>query len=450
MLYSDRRDAGRRLAARLQSLRGENLVVLGLPRGGVPVAFEVARALDAPLDVIVVRKLGVPDQPELAFGAIGEDGVRVINELVANYAQLSAAEMSRVEHQERAELERRVDRFRAGLPRIPLVGRTAVIVDDGVATGATARAACQVARAQGAARVVLAVPVGAPESLAVLAADADQVICLETPDWLFAVGAAYRHLGQISDHEVAELLRRAAAGVPEPLAAPAGDPLLRDQEVQVVAGRAELAGHLTIPEDPIGMVVFAHGSGSSRHSPRNRYVASVLNRAGLGTLLFDLLTPEEEMDRARVFDIGLLAHRLVDVTGWLARQEHDAGLRIGYFGASTGAGAALRAAADSQVEIAAVVSRGGRPDLAGAALGAVRAPTLLIVGGDDQVVLELNRRAQAAMTCETAVAVVPGATHLFAESGALEEVADLARDWFVARLGRAAADDLSGTAMDTG
>jgi putative phosphoribosyl transferase len=216
--------------------------------------------------------------------------------------------------------------------------------------------------------------------------------------------------------------------------------------VRVAGRRAELAGHLTIAEDPIGMVVFAHGSGSSRHSPRNRYVASVLNRAGLGTLLLDLLTPKEEIDRALVFDIGLLAHRLVDVTGWLTCQEQVAGLRIGYFGASTGAGAALPAAADPQAEISAVVSRGGRPDLAGAAL----APTPLIVGGDDHGVLELNRRAQAAMTCETAVAVVLGATHLFAEPRALEEVAELARDWFVARLGRTALDSLSGTAMDAG
>jgi putative phosphoribosyl transferase len=178
--------------------------------------------------------------------------------------------------------------------------------------------------------------VGVPDSLAALADDADEVICLETPAWLFAVGAAYRHFGQTSDHEVVELLRNAAEGVPEPLAAPAGDPLLRDEDVRVVAGRAELAGHLTIPGDPIGMVVFAHGSGSSRHSPRNRYVASVLNRAGLGTLLFDLITPKEEIDRARVFDIGLLAHRLVDVTGWLTRQEHVAGLRIGCSGPAPG------------------------------------------------------------------------------------------------------------------
>jgi putative phosphoribosyl transferase len=209
---------------------------------------------------------------------------------------------------------------------------------------------------------------------------------------------------------------------------------LCDEDIQVPLGERELSGHLTIPENPLGLVIFAHGSGSSRRSPRNRFVAEVLNRAGLGTLVFDLLTPEEEIDRSRVFDIELLSRRLLDATRWLTGRPDVAGLRIGYFGASTGAAAALRAAADPSVATAAVVSRGGRPDLAGAALAAVRAPTLLIVGGHDHLVLELNRLAAQEMSCEIALTVVPGATHLFAEPGALEKVAELARDWLVAQL----------------
>ena len=180
--------------------------------------------------------------------------------------------------------------------------------------------------------------------------------------------------------------------------------------------------------------MFAHGSGSSRHSPRNRFVASVLNRAGLGTLLFDLLTPAEEHDRANVFDIPLLARRLVDVTAWLRTQPEGRDAAIGYFGASTGAGAALWAAAEPDADVRAVVSRGGRPDLAAPRLGDVRAPTLLIVGGDDTVVLELNRDAQAQMRCETRLSVVPGASHLFEEPGTLKIAAELARDWFVDHL----------------
>jgi putative phosphoribosyl transferase len=199
------------------------------------------------------------------------------------------------------------------------------------------------------------------------------------------------------------------------------------EEVGLRVGPVELAGRRTVPEGASGLVVFAHGSGSSRHSPRNRYVAEVLNQAGLATLLFDLLTAAEEPQRARVFDIELLAGRLAEVT----RQSRHGFGRVGYFGASTGSAAALWAAADPDADIAAVVSRGGRPDLAAARLGAVRAPTLLIVGGADTAVLDLNRRAQAMMRCPAELAVVPGAGHLFEEQGALATVAGQARDWFL-------------------
>lgn len=414
-------------------------MVLGLPRGGVPVAFEVARALRAPLDVLVVRKLGVPFQPELAFGAIGEGGVRVINDAVVREADLSTDDIAAVEAKQRAELARRSEMFRSGHERIALAGRTAVIVDDGVATGATARAACQVARAQGADRVVLAVPIGGRDVFARFAGYADEVVCLHTPELFFAVGQGYRNFAQISDGEVVRLLDRARDGSRAPVDdAAAADPPIRDEEVTVSAGSVSVAGHLTIPERPVGVVLFAHGSGSSRHSPRNRYVAEVLNGAGLATLLFDLLTPAEERNRANVFDIELLARRLVDVTIWLGRERDTAALPVGYFGASTGAGAALVAAADPRVNVAAVVSRGGRPDLAGPFLPRVHAPTLLIVGGNDEMVLELNRQAQAAIPGKCELTVVPGATHLFDEPGTLERVAVLARDWFIDHLSPAA------------
>lgn len=433
MIFHDRRDAGRRLAQRLETLRGNDIVVLGLPRGGVPVAFEVATALNAPLDILVVRKLGVPYQPELAFGAVGEGGVRVLNESVIRLAHLTEPEMAAVEEAERAELARRSERFRSGQERVDVAGRTAVIVDDGVATGATAKAACRVARALGARRVVLATPIGSPDIAERFAGYADEVICLVTPPDFYAVGQGYRDFPQTSDAEVIALLDRARTGTAPAPAAAVGeaDPPLRDEEVRVDAGPVTVAGHLKIPERPIGIVVFAHGSGSSRHSPRNRYVADVLNRAGLGTLLFDLLTPAEERDRSNVFDIGLLARRLVDVTGWLAGQAGTASLPVGYFGASTGAGAALVAASDPSVTVAAVVSRGGRPDLAGPRLREVHSPTLLLVGGYDDVVLDLNRQAQAVIPADCELKVIPGATHLFEEPGTLEQVAELARDWFV-------------------
>jgi putative phosphoribosyl transferase len=438
-MFRDRTDAGRQLAERLKPRPGDEVaVVLGLPRGGVPVAFEVARELDAPLDVIVVRKLGVPYQPELAMGAIGEDGVRILNHEVLAMAGVSRDEVATVERSERGELERRAARFRGSRPRTSLVGRTAIVVDDGIATGSTARAACEVARAHGASRVILAVPVAPPSSLASLADVADELVCLATPEPFYAVGQFYRDFSQTSDKEVVELLERAAtraAAAPVPVSA---DPPVRDEDVVVHTGTVRLVGHLTIPEECIGLVVFAHGSGSSRHSPRNRFVAAVLNSARLGTLLFDLLTPDEESDRAAVFDIELLAHRLGVVTEWLEAQPEAKGLRVGYFGASTGAGAALWAAGEPNSSIAAVVSRGGRPDLAGSKLDQVRAPTLLIVGGRDEVVLELNRQAQMELRCESQLAVVPGATHLFEEPGALEEVSRLASDWLLSHLAPAA------------
>nr|WP_238847232.1 alpha/beta family hydrolase [Nocardia arthritidis] len=436
-LFKDRREAGRLLAERLSLPRGEDAVVLGLTRGGVPVAYEIARALGAPLDVLVVRKLGAPHQPELAFGAIGEHAVRVLNPRIS--AQLTDAEKADVEAREREELSRRVERLRGPDPPIPLTGRTAIVVDDGIATGATVRVACRVARARGAARVLLAVPVAARDTLATLRDDADEVICLHAPPVFLAVGQWYRHFRQTSDHEVAELLRAAAAETTVPHPVSAADPPPHDEEISFLAETVELTGHLTIPEHPIGLVVFAHGSGSGRHSPRNRYVAEVLEQAGLGTLLFDLLTPAEEAHRDNVFDIALLARRLVDATRTLAERPHTAGLPIGYFGASTGAAAALRAATDPRLDIAAIVSRGGRPDLAGDALNRMRAPTLLIVGGRDPVVLELNRHAQHTLPVDTELRVVHGASHLFTEAGALEQVAELARDWFRTRLAPAPA-----------
>jgi len=213
--------------------------------------------------------------------------------------------------------------------------------------------------------------------------------------------------------------------------------------VRVSAGDVTLEGNLARPEDARGVVLFAHGSGSSRLSPRNRHVARVLNEAALATLLVDLLTPEEEAIDARTahlrFDISLLAQRLVAATDWLAEHPDTRGLRVGYFGASTGAAAALVAAAVRAAAVGAVVSRGGRPDLAGRALALVRAPTLLIVGGRDAQVLELNREAFAQLTCEKRLEIVPGATHLFEEPGALDRVALLARDWFERYLTPAAA-----------
>jgi putative phosphoribosyl transferase len=218
-------------------------------------------------------------------------------------------------------------------------------------------------------------------------------------------------------------------------------PVVKDEAraVRIPAGRAVLDGDLTVPDGARGVVAFAHGSGSSRHSSRNRYVAQELRRSALGTMLMDLLTAEEEAIDARTghlrFDIALLAERLGAATDWLRADPQTRGLAIGYFGASTGGGAALVAAAERPEDVGAVVSRGGRPDLAGAALPRVQAPTLLIVGGRDEPVITMNRDALARLRCEKRLEIVPGATHLFEEPGTLEEVARLAAGWLSRHLG---------------
>lgn len=216
-----------------------------------------------------------------------------------------------------------------------------------------------------------------------------------------------------------------------------------DQEVTIRSGRVQLAGELKVPQGATGIVLFAHGSGSSRHSRRNQYVARVIREAGVGTLLFDLLTREEEAIDAYTgelrFNIEFLAKRLVAATDWITSQPTTQHLRVGYFGASTGAAAALIAAVEMTNIVAAVVSRGGRPDLAQTALSKVKAPTLLIVGGNDDVVIGLNENALIKLTCEKEFKIVPGASHLFEEPGTLEQVAQLASEWFKKKLQRRAA-----------
>ena len=427
MVFRDRVDAGRQLALQLTHLRRSRPVVVGLPRGGVPVAAQVARQLRAPLDVIVVRKLGAPQNPELAMGALGEGGVLVVNEDVVRRAGARESTVRAVLSREQQELERRVLRFRGDRPGVSLADRLVIAVDDGVATGASARAACQVARAAGAAQVVLAVPVVAPDVLPTLRAVADEVVYVEAPEHLDAVGQWYDDFRQVADPEVVELLDQAARDL---------EPHVRidltQRRLDVVAETADAAlpGHLTVPAGAQETVVFAHGGGSNRHSPRNAYVAEVLNQAGLGTLLVDLVTADDD---AQVPDVGLLARRLSEVTRWLRR----AGLgpdRIGYFGASSGAAAALWAAAEPYSDIAAVVSRGGRPDLALPRLAGVRAPTLFIVGGADRAVLDLNRATLPHLSGDAQLAVVPGAGHLFGEPGTLAQAAALAREWFLEHL----------------
>jgi putative phosphoribosyl transferase len=244
------------------------------------------------------------------------------------------------------------------------------------------------------------------------------------------VGLWYEDFRSTSDEEVMALLTRREDPGGEDRSDPGGQ---EEAAVIPIATGSSLSGELTLPPRPHGVVAFAHGSGSSRLSPRNLAVARALSEAGLATLLFDLLTPGEEVHRAKIFDIALLTERLLAASAWLTEHVQAAGQSLGYFGASTGAAAALSAAAELGGQVSAVVSRGGRPDLA-RNLETVSAPTLLIVGGADREVLELNRAAQRRLRCPSELVTVPGATHLFGEPGALEQVSRLAGDWFTRHL----------------
>ncbi len=432
IVFANRREAGRRLAALLEDRRGERPVVVGIARGGVPVAAEVARALDAPLDVAVVRKVGAPANPEFAIGAIAEGGVHVLSARAVQALHLSEPALAALVARAERELAARLDRYRGARDPVELTGRTAILVDDGLATGRTALAAVRSLRGRGAARVILAAPVASPDAAAALREEVDALVCVETPPDLWAVGYWYRDFSPATDEQVSALLAEAEGREGAGAAAGARSHQPEDVAIPIAPGLA-LAGELARPAAARGLVAFAHGSGSSRTSPRNRAVAGALGDAGFATLLFDLLTPGEEGRRANVFDISLLADRLVAATSWLGSRDDVGALPLGYFGASTGAAAALGAAARLGDRIGAVVSRGGRPDLA-PDLAGVRAPTLLIVGGADEQVLELNRRAQALMRCPVELAVVPGAGHLFEEPGALERVSSLAIEWFASRL----------------
>ncbi|NDW01133.1 alpha/beta family hydrolase [Salipiger sp. PrR002] len=422
--FVDRAEAGRKLGARLASMALEQPVVYALPRGGVPVALEVARALKAPLDLIFVRKIGAPSAPEVALGAIvdGAAPQMVINEEVMRSFGSDADYLEKARARELVELERSRTRYLGDRPQVSAADRTAVIVDDGLATGATMKAAIIAMRRQGARRICVAVPVAPAEVAREFAALADTVVCLNPAPRFYGVGGFYDDFHQLSDEETVGLLRQAWAEDTEPHQAPSR----RNVAVPPLA----LAGELVVPEDPRGLIIFAHGSGSSRLSPRNRAVAEVLNERGFATLLFDLLTPQEAQDRRNVFDIPLLAERVVEAVGYVAGEPDVADLAIGLFGASTGAGAALVAAANLKGRIGAVVSRGGRPDLAGAHLAQVTAPTLLIVGGHDEHVLTLNRQALFALESEKMLKIVPGASHLFEEPGALEMATEIACNWF--------------------
>jgi putative phosphoribosyl transferase len=432
VLFADRVDAGKHLASALKNVVDKDAIVLAIPRGGVVVGYEVAEALGLPLDVIIPRKIGAPSQPELAIGAMTEDGTVLLDERLLERLRVSDYYIKEESAAQKLEIQRRLKLYRGDFPYPSLANRDVILVDDGIATGSTMKAALASVRKRGAKTVVVAVPVGPPSTIMELEREADRVVCLHTPESFYAIGQFYRDFTQTRDEEVTRLLT-----------------LSRSKEVIETSEKEEnvvripvdgdfIEGNLRVPAGAKGVVLFAHGSGSSRFSPRNKYVAGVLNNAGIATLLIDLLTRDEEQVDMRTrqfrFDIDLLTERLICAAEWLKKNPRTKNMKLGIFGSSTGAAAALIAAAKLPKDVAVVVSRGGRPDLAMEHLTKVQAPSLFIVGGRDTIVIDLNKKALAEVPAEKKLEIVPGATHLFEESGKLGEVAKLATAWFLKHL----------------
>lgn len=414
--FENREQAGKILAEKLIEYKDLQPVILALPRGGVPIGYEVAVKLHAPLDVVLVKKIGAPGHEEFAIGAIAEDEKPILDERVINQYRFSAEQIEKIIFNRINEIRARSKIYRSKFPAIPLHDRTVIIVDDGLATGATMKAAISWVKTQNVKKIIVAVPVSSDDAADAIKSTVDVFVSLVIPDNMVAVGKWYQDFQQVSDEEVMQLLQKQTGKTTT----------FNSREVWIKDDMAMLQGVLNIPPKARGIVLFAHGGGSSHKSPRNIFVAKALNEAGFGTLLFDLLTPVEAVNRKNVFDIELMGKRLTSATEWIKRNGPK--LPIGYFGASTGAAAALSAARD-RLDIFAVVSRGGRPDLAMEDLPSVFAPTLLIVGSEDKQVITLNTKAKEKLTnCQ--MVLIPGATHLFEEPGTLEQVVEYAVSWF--------------------
>lgn len=423
MNFTDRDEAAHLLAEELKEYRDTDTVVLALPRGGVPLGHIIASKLRLPLDIELIKKIGYPGQPEYAVGAVSLHS-QVLNPDINLPQDYYDEQIARVRH----ELRERYRRYKGARKPVEVKGRTVLLVDDGIATGYTIMAAAQLIRAANPARIVVAVPVASPRVLDKLSGYVDEIVCLHAPAHFQAVGQFYEDFSEVTHGDVVRLLTEAEHSSEHSNRHKHNT--MGKYEVKIRIGAEELMGNLHIPANATGIVIFSHGSGSSRHSSRNRYVASVLEDEGFGTLLFDLLTEEEDRIYENRFDIPLLIQRLVHVTQWLQSQEELQHMPMGYFGASTGAASALGAAAELGGAIKAVVSRGGRPDLALPVLPRVKAATLLIVGSLDHPVIGMNEEAYDALNTERTLTIVPGASHLFEEPGKLEEVAHLAMEWF--------------------
>jgi putative phosphoribosyl transferase len=447
-MFSTRAAAGSAVASALSDrhLTGD-VLVLALPRGGVPVARVVADALGAPLDVIVARKLGVPGMEEVALGAIAEGRRDIVEDSVRWYLGVPAAVVARIVERERRELDRRARVYRGGASLPNVRGRTVILVDDGLASGTTMRAAALSVRLGRPARIVAAVPVASLAHCDDVRRAVDDLVAIATPDPFGTVSEWYDDFDAVTDAEVLRLLGRTSQTAVDETRVPPGT--TDERTVTIPLSLPEhadesMGADVGIPDDsPTGLVMLAHGGGSSRNSYRNRYLAGRLRQEGWATMRIDLLLDREreadEITGDARFDVSRIGTRLVSAIDWAVRERLAGAHRIVLFGASTGAAAAMVAAAARPDAVIGVASRGGRVDLAGAALSEVRAPTLMVVGGADIDTLRLTRASAKLLGASTRLTLIPHARHTFEEPGAIGAVGEHVVRWLAGlRPGRAA------------
>ncbi|HLG11577.1 MAG TPA: alpha/beta fold hydrolase [Dehalococcoidia bacterium] len=420
MYFRDRKDAGEQLAAVLKQKGYVDAVVLGIPRGGLPVATEVARAVGGILAVVVARKLGAPGNPELAIGATTASGITYINEGVARAVGASQAYIDAEKLRQVLEAQRREELF-DGHRRPGLKDRTVIVVDDGVATGATAIAAIRATKAEGAKRVVIAVPVGPPEMIELLGKEADEVVCLESDPGFWAVGQYYDNFDQVSDQDVRALLNAYAAPPPAP----------DSTHVTIKRNQINLAGILTTPAGagPFPLVIFVHGLGSGKDSPRNVTIAAHIVDSGIATLLFDLSGHGESLPDPHD-GLGAYVADLQAAFAWATVAPQVKNDAIGIAGSSLGATIAVKALIEGHVKPRTMVLRA--PPVEPEDFRRIDVPSLVLIGSLDPLRSDVE---WGATPCpQLTLSVVQGASHLFEEPGTLEQALRLTVGWFVQHL----------------
>jgi len=430
--FHDRIEGGRALAGALSAYRGKNVLVLGIPRGGVPVAAEVARELGADLDIVVARKLGAPGQPELAIGAVTANGGRYLNEAYIRELGVSQRYLEQETARKSTEAKDREARLRGRRPAATIEGRTVIVVDDGLATGATMRAALRSVRQRAPARLVMAAPVGAPESCAAMLAEADEVVCPLQPSIFYAVGVHYEEFEPVEDEVVARILETFRT-----MTSPGRGDSPRSIEIDFKNSVGyRLAGTLTVPptSEPVPVVAFAHGMGSGRTSSRNRAIAERLVRSSIAAFMLDFTGHGDSQGAIEEASIERMAQDLAAALDVLKQREEVDAARIGVSGSSSGGVVALvLAAGDPRVKALVLrsVPAGGLESVA----SNVHAPTLVIAGSEDWPIVREDEALATLIPAEHDFVVVPGAGHLFEGPGQAERVAELTADWFIAKLG---------------